>query len=84
VVKHGETSQAQISFSTTSDHVQITISDDGRGFDAANIFQESQGSGGLMNIRHRLQLMGCNAHVSSQPGQGTRVVFQVPLQQVDR
>jgi two-component system CheB/CheR fusion protein len=82
VVKHGGTAHAQISISKTVDDVFVTISDDGRGFDASAIFDESQGSGGLMNIRHRLQLMGCDLEVESQPGQGTRLVIRIPAAQV--
>lgn len=83
VVKHGQTAQATISISKTVDRVHVTISDDGKGFDATNLFEESQRSGGLMNIRHRLQLMGCDLEVKSQPGQGTRLVIHIPADQVN-
>ncbi len=82
VVKHGEISKARISISETVSDIQITIGDDGRGFDATSIFDELKGSGGLMNVRHRLQLMGCALEVRSQPGEGTRVIVRVPVTQV--
>ena len=82
VVKHGEVSQAKVFISRIIDEVLITVSDNGRGFDARDILEESQGSGGLMNIRHRLQLMGCELEVESQPGLGTRLTIHVPATQV--
>ena len=80
VVKHGETRHAQVSIAKTGDQVQVTVSDNGKGFDAGHIFSDLQGSGGLMNIRHRLQLIGCELEIHSQPGQGTRVVIHVNKQ----
>ena len=82
VVKHGEISQARISITETVSDIHITIGDDGRGFDATSTFDELKGSGGLMNVRHRLQLMGCALEVRSQPGEGTRVIVRVPVTQV--
>lgn len=82
VVKHGQISQAKVSISRMNEEVQITVSDDGRGFDTTHVFDELQESGGLMNIRHRLQLMGCELEIRSQPGQGTRVIIHVPSKQV--
>ena len=38
----------------------------------------------FMNIRHRLQLMGCDLELESQPGQGTRVIIHIPPAQVQR
>ena len=82
VVKHADTDHAQISLSHDTDAIRVTISDDGQGFDADGAFDESQAAGGLMNIRHRLQLMGCELHVQSTHGQGTQVVIYVPDAQV--
>lgn len=83
VVKHAATSQATVSIAEADNEIHITISDDGQGFQADGLFKESQYSGGLLNIRHRLHLMGCDLAVESQPGQGTRVVIHVSSRQVN-
>ena len=73
MVKHGEPAQAEI---------RIKISGDGQGFDPATSFDESQGSGGLMNIRHGWRLRRRRGvEVNSQPGQGARVVISIPATQ---
>jgi signal transduction histidine kinase len=77
VVKHAETSRADISFSKLGDEILIIVSDHGRGFDVTGTFNESQGSGGLMNIRHRLQLMGCDLRIESERGRGTHMTIHV-------
>jgi signal transduction histidine kinase len=35
---------------------------------------------GLLSIRHRLGLLGCEMEVNSQPGIGTEVVIEAPLE----
>jgi signal transduction histidine kinase len=82
VVKHAKTSQAEISFAQTGDEVLIAIHDNGKGFDGDGLFEDSHATGGLMNIRHRLQLMGCTIDVVSHPGDGTTVTIRVPARQV--
>ena len=34
----------------------------------------------LLNVRHRLSLMGCNLHIKSQPGNGTQVIIDINSQ----
>ena len=77
VVKHAGTLDTAITLEKDDHHIQIVVSDGGVGFPADSINQEN-GSGGLAHIQHRVRLMGCNLHVQSQPGEGTRVIIQVP------
>jgi signal transduction histidine kinase len=53
----------------------FSVSDDGRGFDAAAI---SHGSG-LQGMGDRLSALGGNLEVTSRPGDGTAVVGCIPL-----
>jgi signal transduction histidine kinase len=40
----------------------------------------SKSAGGLLNLQHRLNLMGCNLQIKSRPnGKGTQAVIDVPL-----
>ncbi|MEL6717055.1 MAG: ATP-binding protein, partial [Planctomycetota bacterium] len=58
--------------------VQITVTDDGVGFDAANV---SGGGVGLRNCRERLErIHGARARVTVEPrkGGGTRVCLRFP------
>lgn len=38
--------------------------------------------GGLMRFRNRLALLGCKLDIQSMPGDGTKVVIDVPREQV--
>jgi two-component system, chemotaxis family, CheB/CheR fusion protein len=77
VVKHAQTLHATVNMNKVEDFIEITVSDDGIGFDSRT-FDMKNGMGGLSHLQQRLQLMGCNLSVRSQPGNGTRMILQIP------
>lgn len=83
VVKHAGTLNASVSFEEADGYIRLTINDKGVGFDAAGMADDPTWLGGLMNIRHRLSLMGCQLQIQSQPGKGTQVIIDIPKQQVN-
>ncbi len=63
-----------LSLEETDTHWQVTVTDDGAGFDPAAA--AAAGAIGLGNVRRRLRRFpGCGIHIQSAPGQGTRVVL---------
>lgn len=59
-------------------YVELTVEDDGRGFDAA--LSDENGGVGLANIRERLRLMcGGELTIRSVPGRGTTATIRLPL-----
>lgn len=79
IVKHAGTSQAKITLEQDDQRGRITISDAGKGFDVAAVISDTKTAHGLLVIQDRLSLMGCSMEISSEPGQGTRVVIEAPL-----
>jgi two-component system CheB/CheR fusion protein len=77
VVKHAQTLNAVVTLEKANGHIQVMVSDEGVGFPAESR-NPKNGIGGLSNIQRRLQLLGCNLHVQSQPGRGSRVTIQIP------
>lgn len=77
VVKHAGASRAEIRLFRIGDSVELTVSDDGRGFDIA----EAQNSGkglGLLSIYERVRLAGGSASVVTEWDKGTRVHVRLP------
>jgi signal transduction histidine kinase len=81
VVKHAGTLHASISFEEVDSRIRLSIIDEGTGFDANKAINDPSRMSGLMNIGHRLRLMGCRMEINSSPGSGTQVFIDIPNQQ---
>ena len=77
VARHAGASQVKIDLHTTDGRLILTIADNGTGFNAA-LLSESEGLG-VAGMRERAGLVGGVLDVESQPGSGTRIRFDVPL-----
>lgn len=76
VLKHSRAETVQLAFRATPRRLQLTIADDGRGFDAESA---AAGQGiGVASMRERLRAVGGTLAIQSTPAQGTRVVASVP------
>jgi PAS domain S-box-containing protein len=81
VVKHARAQKAKVSVQRDGDNIQIKVEDDGIGFDVSKIQYhiDKTGGFGLFRIRERLNYLGGQLKVKSEPNQGTRVSLVVPL-----
>jgi signal transduction histidine kinase len=61
---------------------RITITDEGRGFDAKTVLSDPQAMHGLMILRDRLNLMGGTIEIESVPGNGTRARIEFPVEKL--
>jgi signal transduction histidine kinase len=82
VRKHAHTQRVRVALGRRDGSVRLEVRDWGRGFTPAEI---KQGAGpgervGLSSMRERIALLGGSLEVLSEPGQGTAVVAEVPLQ----
>ena len=62
----------------TDDGIELTVSDEGRGFEEQEAF--SRKGLGLISMRERIQMVNGIFDLRTQPGAGTTVTAQVPLQ----
>jgi signal transduction histidine kinase len=77
--KHSQASRAWVRFEADREGVVITVEDDGQGFDPSRIGQDGQHHFGLQTMRERAESVGGNLHISTEPGQGTRVIVRLPF-----
>ncbi len=83
-VKHAKVGSAGLNIRTLDEGLlRITVSDAGPGFDSGKLKQAGEaGAGfGLFSIRERLDLIGGMFEIHSAPGQGSRFMLTVPLEQ---
>lgn len=80
-LKHAQAGSVSVIFCTAAGQAQLTIEDDGVGFNPNfdPLHGSQRGGMGLTNIHERAAALGGSAQVISQPGKGTRVVVDVPI-----
>jgi signal transduction histidine kinase len=78
VRRHAKASSARVIFASRDDWLEVTIEDHGQGFDTERL-SGSEGFG-LLSMRGRAEAVGGSLEVVSAPGQGTRVIVQIPYQ----
>jgi NarL family two-component system sensor histidine kinase YdfH len=78
VARHAQARQVSVEASVVERWLEITVRDDGRGFDPAS--QELHtGHYGLLGLQERAHLVEGTLSLSSSKGEGTTLRFRVPL-----
>lgn len=75
-VRHSSGRSARITLAVGPRHLDLCITDDGRGFDPARV---RLGGLGIANLRERAAVAGGTVAIRSKPGHGTSVEIQLPL-----
>lgn len=78
VVSHSNARRAEIRLQRAADDAELTIADDGRGFDVVETGKHHHGLG-LVSITERVRLAGGTVSVVSELNTGTRVKVRIPL-----
>jgi PAS domain S-box-containing protein len=83
IAKHANARNVTVWTRRVDDQVQVTVEDDGVGFDTSRLGSHTnQTEGfGLFSIRERLGYIGGSLDVDSRPGLGTRVTLVTPIEQ---
>jgi PAS domain S-box-containing protein len=81
VIKHAQAKSISVSLEETADHLDITIQDDGVGFDFSEALRDInvERGFGLFSIQERMIDLGGKLTIVSQPGTGCRAVLHLPL-----
>jgi signal transduction histidine kinase/ligand-binding sensor domain-containing protein len=82
VVKHAAAPEAVIALRLGADTLELAVKDEGRGFqpgDRDPSPDRVSGGNGLENMRRRLDQVGGTCEIHSPAGQGTEVVFRIPI-----
>ncbi len=81
VYRHSSAKRVDVVGRVRGDAFEITVRDDGVGFDVSQALRQDMGklSFGLINMRERVSVLGGSLVLRSQPGRGTRVLITLPL-----
>jgi two-component system, NarL family, sensor kinase len=75
ILKHSKAKNATVQLIRHESHVNLTVEDDGAGFDTV----KATSGIGLNNIRSRIAYLKGTVEIDSQPGKGTTVSIDVPV-----
>jgi two-component system, NarL family, sensor kinase len=82
-VKHAQAQRAVVSIRRVGDALVLGITDDGVGFDVAQVREQAPTSigehFGLASIAERCALIGARLRIDSVEGRGTAVIVELPL-----
>lgn len=77
VVKHAAAKSAMVQITLKEEILGITVEDDGKGFELANLsFADGMG---YKNLKSRVDFLKGNIDVKSERGKGTSILIQLPV-----
>jgi signal transduction histidine kinase len=75
VLRHAKARQVRLQLGEIDGRLQLSIRDDGQGFDPGAV---GAGHHGLLGMRYRMESLGGTLQLLSAPGQGTQVLARLP------
>ena len=73
--KYAQASECTVRVWTENHRFHFEVADNGRGFDQ----QKVQPGNGLLNMKKRIEELGGNITLTSEPGMGTRLKYDIPF-----
>jgi signal transduction histidine kinase len=77
-IVHGAARRLAVSLERTGEDIELTVTDEGRGFDVESMRRTSHGLG-LVSMEERARGVGATVYVMSRVGQGTTIRVRGPV-----
>ena len=81
VRKHATARRAGVELAVLQGQLEISVTDDGQGFDPSQIGRSETLRFGISTMRERAASIGAELSIESLPGTGTRLSVRIPLQE---
>ncbi len=84
IARHADATKTLMRLEWMPKILKVVVEDNGRGFDVEKITREEDRGNhfGILGMKERISLMGGRIAMESLPGKGTRVLIEVPVQEV--
>ncbi|MDG1049259.1 MAG: PAS domain S-box protein [Planctomycetota bacterium] len=79
-IKHGDPKSINVTLEFADHRLQLSVHDDGIGFEISDGRAESQSGLGLISMEERARLIGADLSIHSTPGEGTMVTLELMLE----
>jgi signal transduction histidine kinase len=80
-IVHGGARRLSVTLAGSAGHLELTVADDGAGFDVTSVYQRGGGLG-LATMSERAHVVGGTVAIESQPARGTTVRVRGPAEPV--
>jgi len=80
IIKHSEADTASIQLYGFENHVQMTIEDDGNGFELGD-YTDDTSHHGIQNILFRAEVLNATCNIDTKKGSGTFISLNIPYEQ---
>jgi len=78
-LKHSEAKEITLTLTKDNNKIIFNFTDDGKGFDFADIRNDPKSGLGLRNMESRLSVINGTIEVKSAIGQGTKTIIEIPI-----
>ena len=82
VRRHADATEVKVNLANVDNAVEMTVKDNGQGFDLEELEASPPGYHGLTIIKERAEGLGGTAHIITAPGKGTEVHVSLPVEKV--
>ena len=82
-VRHARPQNIEVILSSDDQYVEMTVKDDGEGFELEKVQQNWEKALGILGMIERASLLRGELDIDSVPGQGTTVKLKLPLKKMD-
>ncbi len=79
IVKHAQATQVEVRAVDRDGYLEVSVADNGKGFDAEQVRRLDPKHFGLAGMRARAQQIGASLDLASAPDQGTTIILRVPV-----
>lgn len=74
-LKHSDATEIDVQLILSPEKLSLTVADNGKGFGDSELKE------GLITVRSRVDLLGANMNIYSQPGKGTEITIELDIKQ---
>jgi len=82
VRRHALASEVEVKLENTTESVEMTVKDNGQGFNLLDLEKSPPGYHGLNIIRERAEGLGGSVNILTAPGEGTEIRVSLPVEKV--
>src|SRR5579859_3438685 len=82
VRQHAQATQVRVTLDFDGHRVRVVTEDNGKGFDPQAALASKKAASGLPTLQERMDLLSGTLQIDSQPGQGARVIMDIPAARV--